>query len=52
MCPAHSYHLRKIKLLIKYELLQSLCYGFLLLLKFDMNVISWGRVTYNRGRLT
>ena len=29
-----------MKLLINYELLQSWCHGFLLLLKFEMN-ISW-----------
>ena len=32
--------LRRMKLLIKYELLQSWCHGFLLLLKFEMNVSS------------
>ena len=35
-----------MKLLTKYELLQ------LLLLKFEMNVSSWERVTYNKGQLT
>ena len=33
------------------ELLQSWCHGFLLLLKFEMNVSSWGQVTHNRSGL-
>ena len=35
-----SYSLRGMKLLIKYEFLQSWCHGFLLLLKFEMKVSS------------
>ena len=38
MCPTCSYHLRGMKLLIKYELLQSSCHVLILLLKFKINV--------------
>ena len=42
MFAACSCHLRGMKLLVKYELLQSWSHGFLLLLKFEMNVSSKG----------
>ena len=51
-CSSYSYHLLGIKLLIKHGLLISWCHGFLLLLKFEVNLSSWGSITYNRSGLT
>ena len=51
-CLTSSYHLRGMKSLMKYELLQLCCHGLRLVLKFEMNVSSRRCVTYNRGGLT
>ena len=52
MCPTCFHPLRGMKLLIKYELLQSWCHGVFLLLKFEMSVSYRGCVTYNSGGWT
>ena len=52
MFPTCSYHLQGMKLVIKHTVLQTWWYGFFLLSKFEMNLSSWGSVTYNRSGLT
>ena len=38
MCPTCSHHLRGMKLLIEYELLQSWCHDLFLFLKYEISI--------------